>query len=105
MPFFKVTEAYRLAAPTAMARRDLRRGSQQATAADEPDGALAVRISWGEPNAGGVEERYRLLEGGAALECQSRVSVAAGSVLTRTVYRRSAGWQPRYRWNPFFRGP
>lgn len=103
MPFFKVTEAFTLdGAPTSQGRRDLRRGAQAATARLGGEGALEVGISWGEPNAGGVTESYRLLgEGGAALECVSTVTVAAGSVTTRTVYARSDRWTPRFQWNPF----
>lgn len=103
VPFFKVTEAYRLDGPSSMARRDLRGGQQRATAKVTPEGGLSVEIAWGEPNAGSVSERYSLLEGGAALECVSTVAVAAGSVTTRTVYRRSTtGWRPRFQWNPLY---
>lgn len=87
-----------------MPRRDLRRGSQQATAAVDGDpaagGCLRVSISWAEPNAGGVTEEYRLLDDGAALECLSTVAVAAGSESTRTVYRRADAWRPRFQWSP-----
>lgn len=85
-----------------MARRDLRRGEQLATAEAGGDGALRVRITWGDPNAGGVEEEYRLGEDsrGVLLQCMSTVRVAAGEVCTRTVYRRSDSWRPRFQWNP-----
>ncbi|PSC71764.1 KRAB-A domain-containing 2-like [Micractinium conductrix] len=73
VPFFKVTEAYTLGGSTSMARRDLRRGEQLATAEAGGDGALRVRITWGDPNAGGVEEEYRLGEDsrGVLLQCMS----------------------------------
>ncbi|KAL4420693.1 hypothetical protein ABPG75_010349 [Micractinium tetrahymenae] len=104
VPFFKVIEGYRLGSAVSMGRRDLRRGSQQATAGVGPGGSLQVTISWGAPNAGGVEEMYCLVgAGGDTLECVSTVTVAAGSATTRTVYRRStSGWAPRYKWNPLF---
>lgn len=102
VPFFKVTESFRLGSAVSMGRRDLRQGSQEATAAVDPDGSLRVCISWAAPNAGSIEERYRLDAGGDTLECLSTVTVAAGSATTRTVYHRSSsGWAPRYRWNPF----
>ena len=91
-----------LGATVSMGRRDLRQGTQQATAAAGADGSLRVSISWAAPNAGSIEETYRLAgAGGDTLECLSTVTVAAGSATTRTVYRRStSGWAPRYRWNP-----
>lgn len=101
VPFFKVTEEMQLGSAVSMGRRDLRQGTQQATAAAGPDGSLQVSISWAAPNAGSIEESYRLATGGDTLECLSTVTVAAGSATTRTVYRRStSGWAPRYRWNP-----
>lgn len=84
-----------------MSRRDLR-GSQTATAAVQPDGSLRVEIAWGEPNAGSICEEWRLADGGGSLECSSTVAVRAGSVTTRTVYRRSDGWRPRFQWNPLY---
>lgn len=103
VPFFKVTETYTLGGVVTMARRDLRRGSQQACAAASPGGSLDVQITWAAPNAGTIKEQYRLV-GRDTLECQSTVEVAAGSVTTRTVYRRSAGWRPRFQWNMVMRG-
>lgn len=87
-----------------MSRRDLRSGRQQATAVVDGDpasgGCLRVSITWAEPNAGGVTEEYRLLEGGAALECLSTVAVAAGRETTRSVFRRADAWKPRFAWSP-----
>jgi hypothetical protein len=100
VPFFKVTEAFQLEGSTSMARRDMRSGSQQATANVGPDGSLRVAISWGEPNVGGVTEVYSLGEEAGTLECLSTVAVAAGSVTTRSVFRRSDRWKPRFSWNP-----
>ena len=64
------------------------------------NGSLRVAISWGEPNVGGVTEVYRLVEEAGTLECLSTVAVAAGSVTTRSVFRRSDRWKPRFSWNP-----
>ena len=100
VPFFKVTEAFQLEGSTSMARRDMKSGSQQATATVDADGSLRVAISWGEPNVGGVTEVYRLVEEAGTLECLSTVAVAAGSVTTRSVFRRSDRWKPRFSWNP-----
>lgn len=102
VPFFKVTEAYQLEGSASMGRRDLRSGSQQATASIAADGSLKIAITWGQPNVGGVTEVYRLGEDGASLVCDSTVAVAAGSVTTRSVFRRSETerWKPRFSWNP-----
>ena len=105
MPFFKVTESVALGGgATTMPRRDLRRGSQRASAELLGDpaagGCLRVSIAWAEPNAGGVTEEYRLLEGGTVLECVSTVAVAAGREATRSRYRRADTWRPRFRWSP-----
>ncbi len=103
VPFFKVTERVQLGAATSMGRRDLRDGLQRATAAAQPDGSLRVDIAWDEPNAGSICEQWRLVDGGSCLECSSTVAVRAGSVTTRTVYRRSSdGWRPRFQWNPLY---
>lgn len=103
MPFFKVTERVQLGGSSKMARRDLRSGNQQATAAVQPDGSLRVDISWDAPNAGSICEQWRLLEGGSALECSSTVAVQAGRATTRSLYRRSSdGWRPRFKWNPLY---
>ncbi|PRW21096.1 hypothetical protein C2E21_8404 [Chlorella sorokiniana] len=103
VPFFKVTERVELGATSSMGRRDLRGGSQRATAAAQPDGSLRVDIAWEEPNAGSICEQWRLVDGGSSLECSSTVAVRAGSVTTRTLYRRSSdGWRPRFQWNPLY---
>lgn len=103
VPFFKVTERVQLGAATSMGRRDLRGGFQRATAAAQSDGSLRVDITWDEPNAGSICEQWRLVDGGSCLECSSTVGVRAGSVTTRTVYRRSSdGWRPRFQWNPLY---
>lgn len=102
VPFFSVSEPLVLGGSTRMPRRDLRGGSQTGSVAAAPGGGLRVEIRWEEPNAGGVVEEYRLLDGGAALECLSTVSVAAGSVTTRSVFHRSERWKPRFQWNPLY---
>lgn len=98
VPFFKVTERCTLDSVVSQTRRDLRPGRQQAAATATPEGGLDVRISWGEPNAGSIHEAYSMQ--GSSLVCLSTVSVAAGSVTTRTMYRRSSAWRPRFSWNP-----
>lgn len=103
VPFFKVTERVQLGATSSMGRRDLRGGFQTATATAQPDGSLRVDIGWDEPNAGSICEQWRLVDGGSSLECSSTVVVRAGSVTTRTRYRRSSdGWRPRFQWNPLY---
>ncbi|KAI3430893.1 hypothetical protein D9Q98_009302 [Chlorella vulgaris] len=100
VPFFKVSEEYVLGSEVSQPRRDLRGGKQRAAATPSPNGGLEVQISWGAPNVGGVNEKYSLLDD-RTLECLSTVDVRAGSVTTRTVYRKvDGGWRPRLKWNP-----
>lgn len=47
-----------------------------------------------------MTEVYSLGEEAGTLECLSTVAVAAGSVTTRSVFRRSDRWKPRFSWNP-----
>lgn len=99
VPFFKITEIYTLGRTTSMSRRDLRPGSQTALAGIEPDGTVTVGMQWGEPNAGGVDERFSLLDANT-LEVVAEVKVAAGTERTRTIYRRQDSWKPKNAWNP-----
>ena len=100
VPFFKVSEKYRLGGTLLLPRRDLRSGDQTATASIEDDGTLHLQSRWGEPNAGSVDERLKLLDGGDVLEYVSTLKVAKGTETTKQVYRRVDSWKPKYSWNP-----
>lgn len=52
VPFFSVTESFSLSRPTSMPRRDLKPGSQRATAAAGAGGELVVNMTWEAPDQG-----------------------------------------------------
>lgn len=89
IPMFKVTEAYDLARPVVMMRRDLRPGQATATAGLGAHG-VTVAASWSAPFAGRFEEAYELRDGGSTLEVTSTISVGTTSATTVQVYRRQA---------------
>lgn len=100
VPFFNVTEKYRLNETVSIPRRDLRPGVQRAQAWITADGALHLTSTWKEPNSGSVDEVLKYREDGS-LEYISTLKVIAGVECTRQVYRKVDEWRPRYRWNPF----
>jgi hypothetical protein len=101
VPFFKVTERYNLGSTVSISRRDLRAGNQQAEAYVDPvDGALHLKSSWNEPNAGTVNEKLILTANGAELEYVSTLTVPHGKEVTRQVYTRVKEWKPKYSWSP-----
>ncbi len=101
VPFFKVTERYSLGSTVSISRRDLRTGNQQAEAYVDPvDGALHLKSSWGEPNAGSVNEKLMLSADGNELEYVSTLIVPHGREVTRQMYTRVKNWEPKYSWNP-----
>ncbi|KAG7671233.1 hypothetical protein Ndes2526B_g02294 [Nannochloris sp. 'desiccata'] len=101
VPFFKVTERYKLGSIVSIPRRDLRPGNQQAEAYVDPvDGALQLKSSWNEPNAGSVNEKLILSPNGCDLEYVSTLVVPHGTEITRQVYTRVKEWKPNNTWNP-----
>ena len=101
VPFFKVTEKYRLGNTVSIPRRDLRPGNQQAEAYIDPaDGALQLKSTWKEPNAGSLNEKLLLSSDGNTLEYTSTLTVPQGKEVTKQVYTRVKEWKPKYSWNP-----
>jgi hypothetical protein len=101
VPFFKVTERYNLGSTVSIPRRDLRTGNQLAEAYIDPvDGALHLKSSWNEPNAGSVNEKLSLSPDGKELEYVSTLIVPHGKEVTKQVYTKVNSWRPKYSWNP-----
>jgi hypothetical protein len=101
VPFFKVTERYKLGSTVSIPRRDLRPGNQQAEASFDPvNGVLHLKSTWNEPNAGSVNEKLILSPNGRDLEYVSTLVVSHGTEITRQVYTRVKEWTPNNTWNP-----
>jgi len=101
VPFFKVTERYKLGGTVSIPRRDLRPGNQRAEAYVDPvDGVLHLKSSWNEPNAGSVNERLVLKPNGRDLEYISTLVVPHGTEITKQVYTKVKEWKPNNTWNP-----
>ena len=64
IPFFKVTEEYKLGEETTMQRRDMRRGEQRAVLHTMQPHSMKVEVTWEGEVAGRVEETFFLEEGG-----------------------------------------
>jgi hypothetical protein len=102
VPFFQITEVYRLGGVTTLPRRDLQPGGQRGKATVCDDGSLLLSSEWNPPNAGRLEEQLRLIEDtrGDILEATSHLSVEEGSEKCTVRYRRVESWKPRIKWNP-----
>ena len=112
VPFFDVKETFVLDGMTRTKnkRRDLEKGVSTCTATllnDSPDPAqgesyvLKLRMTWDEPNKGGLlEEMHVSTEG--ELVVTSTVQVRDGSATCRTVYEKVEGGRldNQFRWNP-----
>lgn len=118
VPFFKVSETYRLDGKglTANRRRDGRKGKQYAQASlkrearpigvnnnyiNNDDGVyvLTLESHWEEPNTGRLVERIHTTEHGE-LVVESTLSVKNGVETTRQVYNPVDSWKPQNSWNP-----
>jgi len=116
VPFFKVSETYRLDGKglTANRRRDGRKGKQHGQASlkretraigannyNTNDGVYVLTLEsyWEEPNTGRLVERIHTTEHGE-LVVESTLSVKKGVETTRQVYKPVDNWKPQNSWNP-----
>ena len=109
VPFFQVVEALPLdGTSTTQPRRDLRKGVQTASVAagEGGGGQLVVTLAWPSPSPGVLVETYSPTPGNAReLRVRSDLWTTGGpeavnrappTASATTVYRREAGWVPRY---------
>lgn len=112
VPFFDVKETFVLDGMTRTKnkRRDLEKGLSTCTATllnDSPDPAqgesyvLKLRMTWDEPNKGGLLEEMHVSREGE-LVVTSTVQVRDGSATCRTVYEKveDGKLDNQFRWNP-----
>ena len=112
VPFFDVKETYVLDGMTRTknSRRDMEAGMSTCTATlvnDIEDGStgesyvLRIRMSWEEPNRGGLVEEMHVATTGE-LVVMSTVQVRDGTATCRTVYDKvgEGGLRFNARWNP-----
>jgi hypothetical protein len=113
VPFFDVEETFALDGMTRTKnkRRDLEDGLSTCTATltnDMPDGSsdgenlvLRMKMSWEEPNKGGLLEEMHVAKNGELI-VRSTVQVRDGTASCRLVYKKVQDGQYRssFRWNP-----
>lgn len=102
VPFFQVTERYKLNGMTSFVRRDLKPGFQRAQADIDSEGRLHLSSSWGAPNAGSMHETLSLDEKDRSIILLTELEIEkTGKKQSCMVkYRRTANWKPRTSWNP-----
>eukprot|EP00798_Chlamydomonas_sp_ICE-L_P011384 gene11384-12084_t len=89
VPVFMVTEKYMFGKSVNLMRRDLRSGSQHATAEQLPSGGVRVDMKWEDPLAGSLQEEYDIREDGH-LHITSSVMVGQQKHSSTQVYCRSS---------------
>jgi len=97
VPFIAVSETFDPARATRSPRRDGRAGDQEGRLKAGEDGPI-VTITWGEPAAATLVERYTVSDAGRTLSVTATLTPARGgaAVTATTIYRRAKGWTPKY---------